>query len=380
MLLRKVLSKIHLWFSLLAGIFIVLICLTGSILVFEGELNRAFYPELFKVTQGKAVSYDTAYQAVMEKYSKGKVDRIYTADYPDTEGVYVYRVKVGKERKQVYVDPGTGKITGELGNHTITGWIANLHYYLLLQDFSGREIVSSIGVVLFFVTASGLYLWWPGIKNWVRGFTIRKGSNLFASYYDYHKLLGIISVPLLLVVSITGALFTFDDTIFGWFGAVSSVSPAKQVLVSKPLPAGKTSIDKVIGIAQETVADAKVTQIRIPAQPEKGKPEGAVEVRLSRSFDPGELGNVKVWMDQYSGKIVAQQDATVDSGLTYQTWLYPLHTGKFGGIVTKILYCIGGLLPAVLMVTGTYMWYYKARKKKLGKQNRNKAKEFQTAV
>ncbi|MFE4352734.1 PepSY domain-containing protein [Peribacillus butanolivorans] len=36
---RRIIAKIHLWLSMLAGVFIVLIGLTGSLLVFEPELN-----------------------------------------------------------------------------------------------------------------------------------------------------------------------------------------------------------------------------------------------------------------------------------------------------------------------------------------------------
>ncbi|MED3691942.1 PepSY-associated TM helix domain-containing protein [Peribacillus butanolivorans] len=100
---------------------------------------------------------------------------------------------------------------------------------------------------------------------------------------------------------------------------------------------------------------------------ERGTPEGAVEFRLSGSFDPGN-GNVKVWLDQYSGKVVGKLDPRVNSGLMYQTWHLPLHTGSFGGLFTKILYAIGGLTPSILMFTGVYMWWYK-------KKNKNKRKQ-----
>jgi hypothetical protein len=37
--------------------------------------------------------------------------------------------------------------------------------------------------------------------------------------------------------------------------------------------------------------------------------------------------------------------------------LYPLHFGTFGGNVTRILWIIVGLAPAVLYVTGLLMWW-----------------------
>ncbi|MEH7464631.1 PepSY-associated TM helix domain-containing protein [Bacillus thuringiensis] len=67
--------------------------------------------------------------------------------------------------------------------------------------------------------------------------------------------------------------------------------------------------------------------------------------------------------------MLAKLDPKVDDGLTYQTWLKPLHTGMFGGVFTKVLYVIAGLTPSILMFTGTYMWLHK-------KKNKRKLKHF----
>lgn len=365
---RKGIQKLHLWLSLLAGVFIVLVGLTGSILVFEGEITRLTSPELFQVTPGKVVPLEQALEAVTAGHEKRTIDRIYGPDYRDAYGVYYFRAKDGKETKYIYVDPGTGKVLGERGSESFFNWVLQLHRYLLLKDFNGAEIVATIGFVITFITVSGIYLWWPGLAKWTKGFVIRNSKNRYALHYDYHKVFGIISVPFLLVVSLTGALFVFDEPIFAMFGAKPNKSPAKELLVSQPLDSGKLPIDQLIAVAQKSVPDGKFMQIRMPAKPEEGKPEGTVDIRMSHGYDPSGAGNVQLWLDQYSGKIIAKQDAVTDAGLTYQTWLFPLHTGLFGGIFTKILYFIGGLMPALLMVTGTYMWYTKRARQRLAKR------------
>lgn len=365
---RKVIHKLHLWLSLVAGLFIVLICLTGSILVFEAEITRALHPELFQVTPGKVISIEQAMDAVKAGHEKRTIDRIYAPDHRDSDGVIYFRVKDGKENKYVYVDPGTGKVVGERGSDSFFGWVFEVHRYLLMKDFKGAEIVGAIGFVITFITITGIYLWWPGLTRWTKGFIIRNSKNRYALHYDYHKVLGIISVPFLLVVSLTGALFVYDDPIFEWFGIKPNSNPAKELLISKPLESGKLALDQLVENAKQSVPDGKVTHIRMPAKPEEGKPEGAVEIRMTHQYDPTTNGNVQLWLDQYSGEIVAKRDAVTDAGLTYQTWLFPLHTGLFGGWFTKFLYCIGGLFPTVLMVTGTYMWYVKRARQRLAKK------------
>jgi len=63
---------------MIAGILIVLIGLTGSLLVFEPELNSLLHPNLYKVTEGKKVTYQEALRVVSEVNPKDQIDRVYT--------------------------------------------------------------------------------------------------------------------------------------------------------------------------------------------------------------------------------------------------------------------------------------------------------------
>ncbi|HWI48627.1 MAG TPA: PepSY-associated TM helix domain-containing protein [Rummeliibacillus sp.] len=360
--MRKVIGKIHLWMSMLVGIFIVFIGITGSLLVFEPELNHIIHPNLYKVTESKKVTYQQALENVSNSYPKGEIQRVYTPDHPDAKGVYLFRLNEGEKRQSIYVDPGTGKINGTLGDKSFFNIIHSFHESLLLKDFKGEDIVGIIGFLFFFITLSGIYLWWPGIKKWTSGFRMRRSKNAYVKKYDLHKVIGGVSIPFLLIVSLTGALFTYDKTIFGWFGGNAEVTVPEKSLIPKPLPTGKLPLDQLLSNAEKEVPKGTITQVRMPEDK-----EGAVEIRLSRSYDPGN-GNIKVWLDPYSGKILGKLDPKISSGLLYQIWHLPLHTGTFGGIFTKILYAIGGLTPSILMFTGTYMWWYKKKNKRKQKK------------
>ncbi|MDM5295258.1 PepSY-associated TM helix domain-containing protein [Peribacillus simplex] len=367
MKIRRIIAKIHLWLSMLAGVFIVLIGLTGSLLVFEPELNSILHPNLYKVTEGKKVTYQQAVQVISESHPKGQIERIYTPSEPNARGVYLFRLKEGEEQQSIYVNPGTGYINGTLGDKALFNQIKEFHEQLLLKDFNGEKIIGAIGFIFFFITLSGVYLWWPGIKKLARGFIMRSNANPYVRQFDLHKVIGGFSIPFLLVVSLTGALFVYDEMIFSWFGAKAKVMPPEERLISKTIPTGKLPLDELLNRAEKAIPQGKLMQVRMPEKVERGTPEGAVEFRLSRSYDPGK-GNVKVWLDQYSGKVVGKLDPHVNSGLIYQTWHLPLHTGSFGGLITKILYTIGGLTPSILMFTGVYMWSYKKKNKKKRKQ------------
>jgi uncharacterized iron-regulated membrane protein len=45
-----------------------------------------------------------------------------------------------------------------------------------------------------------------------------------------------------------------------------------------------------------------------------------------------------------------------------QAWVYQLHTGKWGGLFSKVLYFLACLVGATLPWTGYYFWLKKKRK------------------
>ena len=52
--MRKFLFNIHLYLALLAGVFVLTLGLTGSIMAFEPELDHLLHPRLSYVTPGAA--------------------------------------------------------------------------------------------------------------------------------------------------------------------------------------------------------------------------------------------------------------------------------------------------------------------------------------
>ncbi|WP_082418927.1 PepSY domain-containing protein [Massilibacterium senegalense] len=45
--------SIHLWLSLVVGAFICLLRISGSVLVFENEINRTLHSKMFAPSKGK---------------------------------------------------------------------------------------------------------------------------------------------------------------------------------------------------------------------------------------------------------------------------------------------------------------------------------------
>ena len=87
---------------------------------------------------------------------------------------------------------------------------------------------------------------------------------------------------------------------------------------------------------------------------------GAVDGQNVFRSDYGSI----VSFDGKSGKVTSAT-AIPDAGVWAQILdaFRPLHYGTFGGLPVKILWCLGGLTPGILAVSGALMWWQRNRRK-----------------
>src|SRR5690348_3845135 len=72
--LRRVLLQVHLWLGLTAAIFLALLGLTGSIMAFEGDIDRWLNPGLWYVSAGaRALPEAELIGAAEQKFSPARV-------------------------------------------------------------------------------------------------------------------------------------------------------------------------------------------------------------------------------------------------------------------------------------------------------------------
>ena len=80
--LRRVVFQIHLWLGLLAGLYVLLISITGAALVFRIDLQRALHPDLFTPRAAGRLADPVA---IMERVSRAYPgQRLSGVDAPTT--------------------------------------------------------------------------------------------------------------------------------------------------------------------------------------------------------------------------------------------------------------------------------------------------------
>ena len=352
--MRKLLLNLHLYLSLTAGVFVIILGVTGSIMAFETELNHLFHPRLTYVApQAKALSLAEIGAAVLKTFPGERI-RAYTLS---TSPNISYQVGTGQGT--VYVNQYTGEILGiQKGPDSVSNALNFIHQFHMRlairnQADTGEEIIKWVDVVILFLLLSGLYLWWPAKRV-----TIRKGASSRRFWFDVHNTVGFFSLAFLLTLAITGAIIGFEETTTPWFYKITGTRPyivynrATRFDVTPPADAKPITPDEAIEIARAALPGAAPFSINVP---------GPKDVYFIRARYPEDLtggGRSQVIVDQYSGKALAAEGSrTAPAGSRIITTNRAIHTGDILGIPSKVIMSLASLTLLAQLVSGVLMWW-----------------------
>lgn len=371
--MKKVFRKVHLWLSIPFGVLITLICFSGAMLVFEKEITQMANPTLYYVDNIKS-----------NKLPLDKLAEIVSVTLPDSvqiTGINIfqdpertYQVNLSKPRKaSLFIDPYTGEIKGRYERLPFFGTMFKMHRWMMgsakAEDGSiglGKLVVGISTIMFVFVLISGAVIWWPRNKKVLKNrisIKFNKGWRRF--WYDLHVAGGIYALLLLLAMSLTGLTWSFQwyrngfYTLFGVEITQTSTHNNEQKKDNKERKNKKGNND--IFAHWQKVCDEVAS--KNPNFKQITVSKGNVTV----SFD--EYGNQRA-SDKYSfdtknGDItqVTLYKDLPDSG-KIRGWIYSVHVGSWGGVITRILTFLTALLGATLPLTGYYLWIKRIYNKK----------------
>ncbi|HTI70432.1 MAG TPA: PepSY-associated TM helix domain-containing protein [Candidatus Limnocylindria bacterium] len=356
--MNKLLWQFHSWMGLIAGIGLLVIGLTGSLLVFHEELEEVTEPGLFLAREpsGSRLPFDVLLADVEKGLPDYEILSWSFGSGPDgADWVYVVQHGHG-ERLLVTLHPYTGAILGGPldGRHTVTGRIMELHYTFFAGSV-GTIVVGVFAVLLCLLGVSGVWIYREFWSNFVR-LRWRASRQIFFS--DLHKAVGIASVVFHLILGFTGAYWNIPSGIQQFRFGGGKPPPLTGRHWSRTI-----SLDAVLARSPQEVPGFRPTFISFPAAP------GAslrIFGHVGNSFR-SEFGSVIV-VDPQTGATQSTRDIR-KLGLWEQflDTFRPLHYGTFGGVLVKILWCVGGLTPGVLAVTGFVMWLGRRKRREVGR-------------
>ena len=228
--LRKFWHHVHRWLGLTAGIHLILLGLTGSLLVFFKELDRIVAPDRYAVqTSSKELApLNTMVQETRRRLG-APVHLIYflSGNTDPTLELWAESNTDHSEKRSVCnFDRSTGAALGcWVWGQTLMSWIYRLHYELFMGAI-GTKIVGVTGLVFLFLIFTGLWLWWPRSKSqWATAFRLTTFKNRYRLSYDIHRIFGLYSSLALILTSFSGVALAYPEIVKSIVGVVSVTTP-----------------------------------------------------------------------------------------------------------------------------------------------------------
>ena len=367
----------HLWLGLISGLVVFIVGLTGAMYSFQEEIKaRVYHDRLY-------VSIPPGTQRLPLSRLIGIAEEALGREYPLSRAelsqqpgrTYMFRaLKTNKKSigywdyysyyYKVYLNPYTGEVVyKENTKREFFTVLLALHMNLLLGDQVGHEIVRWSVVCFVVLLVSGLVLWWP--EKWKTGrlkksFTVKWSASYKRLNYDLHNVLGFYTFSGLLVIALSGLVWSFENA-----------DLAVQYITS-----GGRGPEKQKPVLSDTIRLALTPQI-------PGNPADTVFLQVSKAapatayflynFPLAKSGTVNVSAyqsennlyekiqykyDRYTGALLQAGKPFDQLSVPEQVKAlnYDLHIGTVFGFSGKILAFLASLISAALPVTGFLIW------------------------
>ncbi|MDO5656630.1 MAG: PepSY-associated TM helix domain-containing protein [Flavobacteriaceae bacterium] len=364
--LREIARQVHLWIGLTGGIFIFVICLTGTILVFEDDVLHLLNPEVFAVEAGStSADFDNLQQQISEKSGKSVVGIAFNKD--NTGPVQMFVKKEGEKGRPetLYVHPSTGDILGNA--KTLRGkeffmFNFKLHRWFMMETEIGRPIVGFFTLGFVLATITGLIVWFPKkMRYWRQGLKVKWKSNWKRVNHDFHSAFGLYAAVFLLILALTGLCWSFE-----WYrNGLSELIGAKVFDRSKTeiktemIPGETLSLNDLIENQSQGLQEYGF--LRLNLSPEANQ---AMELNAYRTGFAALSLPDRFYLHPQTGAVVGRQMIKeLSFGEIVAKSIHDVHMGYIFGGLSKWIFFISSVIATLLPITGILIWWNKRRKK-----------------
>ncbi|MEH1832583.1 MAG: PepSY-associated TM helix domain-containing protein [Nostoc sp.] len=369
--LRNLAFTLHRYIGLAIGLVLIVIGLTGSLLVFNGEISEFIttckFGQVIPQAQEQLIAPEKILNIAQVAHSNWRLRRLFPPE--DNHHPYTVEMTSPDENPNLYVhgwqevliNPYTGVVMGDYPErYSYDRFLVNLHYRLFAEHI-GIAIAGICGLLMVFLTITGLILW-PGWRKLISGFKIKWNAHSKRVNFDIHKVVGVITAVFLVLTFFTGFCWNFAGFVNPIIYAVT-FSPQKPVEhiepVSQPIPGKQPlTLTELLDQVNTALPGGIVSEIGGFSTPKDG-------LYVSLTFPQQSADSwVEIYLDKYSGKVLQidkHEGASQSLGDKILNSFDTLHFGTFGGLPTRIFYVFVGLAPFILFITGFVMWWYRKR-------------------
>jgi ferredoxin-NADP reductase/uncharacterized iron-regulated membrane protein len=359
---RSVLVTCHRWVGLIFGVLLFLQGLTGAVIAFRDELNRALHHDALVIEPRDAyLPVQTLIETVRRAHPQLYVERIEYPEHRDQSLMFRMETKGGAHQRYIAVDPYRGIITRDAATHAWPAhWLFWIHQQLL-AGHTGENIIGIMGIALLFLAITAPFVWWPGRRNLKRGFTVSVSAGKYRGLRDLHRVVGIFVVVLLLLWSSTGAVIV-------WKSEIQAMLARSVTMVFKPAPkvperadAHLLPLDEIIAAGRKRYGDAPIKNVRFP-----GGHGRVVAIFFATPSTTRPRASDQIWLDGYTASTLGVYEAgALPTGNVILDWMLPIHSGEVFGVAGRVLFLFGALCLSGLAVTGVWQWFERRRLRSL---------------
>ncbi|HKU77468.1 MAG TPA: PepSY-associated TM helix domain-containing protein [Pyrinomonadaceae bacterium] len=359
--LRKIIFWCHLPVGVIAGVVILIMCVTGVLLSYEKQITSWADTRGYRSAPPTPETQHLPVEMLITKAreSRGATP---TAVTMKSDPSAPAEIAFGRETT-IFVNPYTGAILGEGSQKTrnffrvVTDW----HRWLGAKGDNrnvARAITGASNLGFLFLVASGFYLWWP--RSWnlkaVRNVTwFRRGLPSKARDFNWHNTIGFWSAVPLFIVVLSAVVISYT-----WAGnlvyrIVGETPPAPRA--NQPAPANASNkentpqtdnLNSAWSRAEQQVGDWRSISMQLPT---------AAAAPLTFNIDRGNGGQpqkrAQLVLDRATNNVVRWEPfSTYTRGRQLRSILRFAHTGEVLGIPGQTIAMLVSAGGAVLVVTG----------------------------
>ena len=384
------------------GLVLLVICTSGVLLLYAPEITRVTHASAYGGSGGEVTTSLAGARAAVAAHSP---DLDPASIWLTSDGLYTAMNYDTGDR--VTVDGSTGEVIGAYNEKQgpLAGtmrFLVNLHEcFLNCEDYPGYQawlakevpgtgwlgfdgekvtwsavVLGVSGLLLLFLSLSGLWLWWPGLKRWANGVRVRWRRGRYARDYDLHQVAGMVAIPLLLLWAVTGMGFEFGFVEKAWYQAVPGEASPEVSFTSKEAKGPDLDLVAAQAAAVAAIATlaprATIAGVDLPAADD---PTAAYNFWFSNGNDPYAHGlypgNLGVNVDRRDASRTAITYGPPDQSTAQLLWgdySYTVHAGLAVNPWWRTIWAVLGLVPLLLAFTGLSTWLFKRGVRKRRRQ------------
>lgn len=411
---RRLCLFLHRWIGLALAGFLLIVGLTGSLLAFFPELERAINPEFYPVqASGKMLSAGELAERVETLVPQARVNAVYLVG---NQGATMAVVAPRKDPQtgqpgvlgfdQIYLDPYTGEVLAKRMRGVISHGVTNLMQFLyrlhwgLALDKTGIWILGVAALLWTIDCFTSFYLTLPSRARradssasppraparsfwarWKPAWQVKTGASTYRFNFDLHRAGGLWLWGVLLVFAWSSVYMNLWDTVYTqatrlafeyhepWTDLPVLADPIDEPRI------GWREADRIGARLMAEQAEVHGFEVAQPVTLRLDRTRGvyAYFVRSSRDIQD-KRGRTRVFFDANDGtlKLVLLPTGQF-TGNTITSWLIALHDANVFGLPYRIFVSILGLCIAMLSVTGVYVWWKKRQARLKSRLRRDKA-------